>query len=122
MERLTHEADFGLEEWDQTLYTVKSDPGGAYNILDIANHEGEREFNEILKNISLRLKHYEDTDLSPEQIIELKERDTAKMAIITGDNYSIGCKVGTCPKCDAMVRSYMRFCYECGQRLDWEEL
>lgn len=119
MERLTHEADFGLEEWDQTLYTVKNDPGGAYNILDIANHEGEREFNEILKNISLRLKHYEDTNLTPEQIQKLKERDMAKMTITTGDNYSIGCKVGTCPKCDAMVRSYMRFCYECGQRLDW---
>lgn len=65
MERLTHEADFGLEEWEQTLYSVNSDQGGAYNILDIANHEGEEEFDEILKTISLRLKHYEDTGLTP---------------------------------------------------------
>ena len=25
MERLTHEADFGFEEWEQTLYSVNSD-------------------------------------------------------------------------------------------------
>ena len=121
MERLTHEADFGLEEWDQTLYTVKSDPGGAYNILDIANHEGEREFNEILKNISLRLKHYEDAGLTPKQIDELRERDTAKAVIITGYNRAVGCKVGECPKCGTMSRDYMNFCNECGQRLKWEE-
>ena len=66
-----------------------------------------------------KLKDYEDAEVDPEQVLNLKERDTAKMAIITGDNYSIGCEVGTCPKCEAMVRSYMRFCYECGQRLDW---
>ena len=70
MERLTHEADFGLEEWEQTLYSVNSDQGGAYNILDIASHEGEDEFDEILKTISLGLKHYEDTGLTPEQIVE----------------------------------------------------
>ncbi len=65
MKRLTHEADFGLEEWEQTLYSVNSDQGGAYNILDIANHKGEEEFDEILKTISLGLKHYEDTGLTP---------------------------------------------------------
>ena len=52
MERLTHEADFGFEEWEQTLYSVKSDPGGAYNILDIAKYEGEKAFNAILKTFS----------------------------------------------------------------------
>ena len=35
MERLTHEADFGLEDWEETLFLVKSDPNGAYDILDI---------------------------------------------------------------------------------------
>lgn len=175
MERLTHEADFGLEEWEQTLYSVNSDQGGAYNILDIANHEGEEEFDEILKTISLGLKHYEDTGLTPERIMELKEavqrldkifgdeitvdqvidffvdfyiaqgdderveaaelltneeverykrlkeRDTAKAAIITGYNRAIGCKVGECPKCGTMTRDYMNFCSDCGQRLRWEE-
>ena len=94
MERLTHEADFGFEEWEQTLYSVNSDQGGAYNILDIARYEGEGEFDEILKTISLRLKYYEDTGLTSEQIRELKERDTAMDAVITGDNHAIGCKVG----------------------------
>lgn len=122
MERLTHEADFGFEEWEQTLYSVNNDQGGAYNILDIARYEGEGEFDEILKTISLRLKYYEDTGLTSEQIRELKERDTAMDAVITGDNHAIGCKVGVCPKCNAMIRSYMKFCFECGQRLWWEEL
>ena len=38
------------------------------------------------------LREYEDTELTPEQIRELKERDTAKTAIITGYNRAIGCK------------------------------
>lgn len=63
------------------------------------------------------LKPYEDTGLDPEQIVELKERDTAKEMIITGFNHAIGCKVGECPKCGAMTRDYMRFCDDCGQRL-----
>lgn len=68
------------------------------------------------------LREYEDTALIPEQIHDLKERDTAMDAVITGDNHAIGCKVGVCPKCNAMIRSYMKFCFECGQRLWWEEL
>lgn len=36
MERLTHEADFGVEDWEQILYRVPADPEGAYNIFDIA--------------------------------------------------------------------------------------
>lgn len=70
MERLTHEADFGFEDWEETLFFVKSDPNGAYNILDIAKYQGEPEFDEILKNISLRLAAYEDTGLEP-QLVQL---------------------------------------------------
>ena len=72
MERITQEADFGLEDWEETLFFVKSDPNGAYNILDIAKYQGESEFDEILKNVALRLAAYEDTGLEPEEIIELK--------------------------------------------------
>lgn len=62
-----------------------------------------------------------DTGLTPEKIVELKERDAAKAAIITGYNRAIGCKVGECPKCGAMTRDYLEFCSECGQRIKWEE-
>lgn len=68
MERLTHDADFGLEDWEETLFFVKSDPNGAYNILDIARFQGEAEFDEILKNIALRLAAYEDTGLTPAEV------------------------------------------------------
>lgn len=60
MERLTHEADFGLEDWEETLFFVKSDPNGAYNICDIARHEGEPEFDAILIKIALRLAAIEN--------------------------------------------------------------
>ena len=68
-----------------------------------------------------RLAEYEDTGLDPEQVQQLKERDTAKKPIIIGVNGAIGCRVGECPKCGGILRSYMRFCDECGQRLDWRE-
>ena len=68
MKRLTHEADFGLEDWEETLFFVKSDPNGAYNILDVAKYQGEPEFDEILKNVALRLAAYEDTSLEPEEV------------------------------------------------------
>lgn len=67
------------------------------------------------------LREYEDTGLTPEQIMELKERNTAKAATITGYNRAVGCKVGECPKCGTMARDYMNFCNDCGQRLKWEE-
>ena len=72
MERLTHDADFGLEDWKETLFFVKSDPNGAYNILDIARFQGEAEFDEILKNIALRLAAYEDTGLAPEEVQQMR--------------------------------------------------
>ena len=71
MDRLTHIADFGLEDWEETLYFVKSDPNGAYNIIDIAKLQNDNDFDEILKKISLRLAAYEDTGLEPEKIKEI---------------------------------------------------
>ena len=72
MERLTHDVDFGLEDWEETLFFVKSDPNGAYNILDIARFQGEAEFDEILKNIALRLAAYEDTGFTPEEVQQMR--------------------------------------------------
>lgn len=72
MERLTHDVDFGLEDWEETLFFVKSDPSGAYNILDIARFQGEAEFDEILKNIALRLAAYEDTGFTPAEVQQMR--------------------------------------------------
>ena len=59
------------------------------------------------------------------QVQELKERDTAKKPIKTkglkdfhGNIYKV---VGKCPNCGCGVSNRMRFCDECGQRLDWSE-
>ena len=72
-----------------------------------------------------RLAEYEDTGLDPEQVQQLKERDTAKKPIKTkglkdfhGNIYKV---VGKCPNCGCGVSNRMRFCDYCGQRLKWEE-
>ena len=67
-----------------------------------------------------RLAEYEDTELTPEQVRELKERDTAKNPI----TYS-GTNRADCPICGATVRGigkpFGEFCGNCGQRLNWED-
>ena len=87
-----------------------------------ARYEAGYKLNKGVKEwqASDRLGAYENTGLTPEQIRELKERDTAKAATITGYNRAVGCKVGECPKCGTMARDYMNFCNDCGQRLKWE--
>lgn len=67
-----------------------------------------------------KLKDYEDTVLTPNQVQELKERDTAKNPI----TYS-GTNRADCTICGATVRGigkpFGEFCGKCGQRLDWSE-
>lgn len=91
--------------------TVKGPSG-----LITLNDKSENGANQAIKC----LFEYEYTGLTPEQIMELKERDTAKNPDIIGVDED-GCRIGRCPKCGAMPRSYMRFCPNCGQRLKWEE-
>jgi len=88
-----------------------------------ARYEAGYKLNKGVKEwqASDRLGAYENTGLTPEEIMELKERDTAKAATITGYNRAVGCKVGECQKCGTMARDYMNFCNDCGQRLKWEE-
>ena len=60
-----------------------------------------------------RLAEYEDTGLTPEQIVEMKERDTgyfAKTSIF--DHESVVCKCGN----DIEKDSGFKFCPYCGQR------
>ena len=62
------------------------------------------------------LKRYEDTGLTPEQIRELKERDTAKAPEeYDGHWYK-------CPRCGKYAGGLKGdFCHVCGQRLKWED-
>ena len=63
-----------------------------------------------------RLYTYEDTGLTPEEIVELKERDTAKAPEeFDGHWYK-------CPRCGKYVGGLKgSFCHVCGQRLNKEE-
>lgn len=75
------------------------------------------------------LREYEDTGLTPEQIQDLKERDTAKAPKIYKNKFS---DAYTCPNCNLALISktetdwicgkHYKFCPDCGQRLWWEEL
>lgn len=72
------------------------------------------------------LREYEDTGLTPEQILEMKERDTAKEPEIHKDKFS---DAYTCPNCKRVLiyrdetgwfcgKRY-KFCPDCGHRLKW---
>lgn len=65
-----------------------------------------------------RLKAYENTGLTPEQVQQLKERDTAKKPIKNGAKFT---PIYECPVCGCKDVSWQSFCDECGQRLDWSE-
>lgn len=74
-----------------------------------------RKEHEELKEFLEELQEYEGTGLTPEQILELKERDTAKEPeIFDGHWYK-------CPTCGMYAGGLKgNFCHRCGQRLKWE--
>ena len=55
---------------------------------------------------------YENTGLTPEQILELKGRDTAKAP----EPDLLGMEGMVCPSCGKKALPWDRFCGECGQR------
>lgn len=71
------------------------------------------------------LKAYEDIGLTPPEIMELSERDTAKAPEEIQDAY--GDTRLICPNCRNSVINYFnrsrppQFCMICGQRLRWED-
>ena len=74
------------------------------------------------KKALIELKRYEDTDLTPEQIRELKERDTAKAPVDINEEFDMY----VCPSCNMAIgamgdREEHKFCLNCGQKLNWEE-
>ena len=69
-----------------------------------------------------RLHAYEDTGLTPEQIMELNERDTAKAPVDIDDEFDMY----VCPNCNMAIgtigdKRNHHFCLNCGQKLRWEE-
>lgn len=69
-----------------------------------------------------QLARYEDTGLTPEQIRELKERDTAKAPTEVSEEYGYF----ECPSCGKAIYASdnfesHKFCLNCGQRLKWED-
>ena len=58
-----------------------------------------------------RLHAYEDTGLTPDEVKELKERDTA-------NKIEINAGAPTCPVCGHKVVKCYVFCPDCGQRLE----
>ena len=98
------------------------------------DHKGDKVFTgqlniaDMAHDVRLRLeelKPYEDTGLTPEEILELAERDTAKAPVEIQDAY--GDTRLICPNCRNSVINYFnrsrppQFCMICGQRLKWEE-
>lgn len=74
------------------------------------------------------LADYEDTSLTPQEIMELKERDTAKAPKIHKNKHS---NAYTCPNCALVLINkdetgwfcgkHYKFCPDCGQRIRWED-
>lgn len=62
------------------------------------------------------LADYEYTGLTPKQIMELKERDTAR----SPEPAPLGMDGMVCPSCGNKALPWDRFCGECGQRF-WED-
>lgn len=68
------------------------------------------------KKALIELKRYEDTGLTPAEIMELKERDTAK------DPEEFDGHWYKCPTCGKYAGGLKgNFCHVCGQRLKWED-
>ena len=98
------------------------------------DHKGDKVFTgqlniaEMAHDVRKRLeelKPYEDTGLTPEQIRELKERDTAQSPEEVQGAFSDTRLI--CPNCKNSVINYFnrsrppQFCMICGQRLQWED-
>lgn len=92
-----------------------------YDYKYCRNHYEEcPEINKIYE----RLAEYEDTGLTPAEIMELKERDTAKEPTKVSDSGVRYTDDYICPNCGKhfIGTGIAEFCYHCGQRLKWEEL
>lgn len=55
--------------------------------------------------------------------VENLERANESMCVpeYLGENTAIGCRIGECT-CGNIVRSYQKYCDECGIRLEWRDV
>lgn len=75
---------------------------------------GQLNISEMAHDVRKRLEElrtYEDTDLTPPEIMELKERDKPR-------KIKINAGVPTCPVCGRRIVKCYDFCPDCGQRLE----
>lgn len=91
-----------------TIPDKKIEGGLRRNIIDA------REVRKEAMTIYWALKKYEDIGLTPEQIRELKERDSAK-------KIEINAGIPTCPVCGRRIVKCYDFCPDCGQRMEQYE-
>ena len=99
-----------------TIPDIKIDGGTRRTVID------PRKVKEYAMTIYWALKKYEDTDLTPEQIMSLKKRDTAKAPSYQDENFGYF----ECPNCGMAIYvsddfESHRFCLNCGQRILWKE-
>ena len=93
----------------------------AMNIIDNQN--------DVMDNYIMacdRLADYEDTGLTPEQIVSLKKRDTAKAPSYQDENFGYFVGYFECPNCGMAIYTSddlesHHFCLNCGQRIKWKE-
>lgn len=95
-----------------TIPDKKIDGGTRRTVID------PRKVKEYAMTIYWALKKYEDTDLTPEQIMELKHRDTEEEITET---QSYGVYFYECPICNEPIHEKDNYCCKCGQRLKRKE-
>lgn len=81
---------------------------------------GEMEYKDV-RNVMKHLCEYENTGLTPPEIMELQKRSTAKVPREICDEYGYF----TCPNCGKAIYASddfesHKFCLNCGQRIKWE--
>lgn len=102
-------------EMERLTYEI-IDGGMVTDKENIKEFEIEDGFAVYAGNAVFRLADYEDTGLTPEQIRELAERDTARAP----EPAPLGEGGMVCPSCGKKALPWDRFCGECGQRF-WED-
>ena len=94
-------------------------------LIEKRENKSVEELEKDLIDIIACLDAYEDSGLTPDQVMELKERNTARALEEIQDAF--GDTRLICPNCRNSVINYFnrsrppQFCMICGQRLQWED-